>query len=196
MRVAAANSNQAASSHLRTDPPNSLLFEREAGWEEVISSFGSPSLSERGGQGVSLRASILALLACMCFAFQPLGAIAQDERRCVGDCGVDGRVTVDEVVVGVNIALAETAMGGCVLFDLSRDGRVTVDDLLAAITAALSGCTANRAPITEDLPDYVTYPEHEVRITLPATDPDGDEIEFSADELPPGAELDSSTGVL
>ena len=59
---------------------------------------------------------------------------------CVGDCRRDGRVTVDELVKGVNIALGEMALRECPSFDSSNDGRVTVDELVQGVNAALNGC--------------------------------------------------------
>jgi hypothetical protein len=59
---------------------------------------------------------------------------------CVGDCGNDGHVTVDELVKGVNIALGSLAMNECPAFDANSDHKVTVDELVAAVNAALNGC--------------------------------------------------------
>ena len=59
---------------------------------------------------------------------------------CVGDCGGDGTVTIDELLAGVNIALGNASLEGCTAFDTNRDKRVTVDELLSAVNRALSGC--------------------------------------------------------
>ncbi len=59
---------------------------------------------------------------------------------CVGDCGEDGAVTVDEIITGVNIALGVTQPSMCPQFDPSGDGQVTVDEILQAVNAALTGC--------------------------------------------------------
>lgn len=61
---------------------------------------------------------------------------------CVGDCNGDGEVTVDEVIVGVSVALGVTAADACPAFDPSGDGQVTVDEILQAVNRALTGCTA------------------------------------------------------
>jgi len=61
---------------------------------------------------------------------------------CAGDCNGDGEVTVDEVIVGVNIALGVTAANVCPAFDPSDDGQVTVDEILLAVNRALTGCIA------------------------------------------------------
>jgi subtilisin family serine protease len=59
---------------------------------------------------------------------------------CTGDCDGDGAVTVDELVVGVNIALGSAQVDACRVFDASNDGSVTVDELVAAVGYALNGC--------------------------------------------------------
>lgn len=115
---------------------------------------------------------------------------------CVGDCAIDGSVTVDEIVIGVSIALGQSTIERCVMFDRSRDGVVTVDEILAAVAAALGGCRANQAPVTDDLPTYRTYAGEQIRIVLPGSDPDGDTIAFGGEGLPLGALVDPVTGVL
>jgi hypothetical protein len=59
---------------------------------------------------------------------------------CVGDCNDDGRVTVDELVRAVNIALGNSFVSTCRQVDPSGDGQVTVDEILQAVNAALTGC--------------------------------------------------------
>jgi hypothetical protein len=59
--------------------------------------------------------------------------------RCVGDCSQDGRVTIDELVRGVNLALG-AAIGACPAFDSNGDGLVTVEELVRAVNSALNGC--------------------------------------------------------
>ncbi|OFV91254.1 MAG: hypothetical protein A3J75_05565 [Acidobacteria bacterium RBG_16_68_9] len=44
-----------------------------------------------------------------------------------GDCGGEGRVTVDELVKGVNIALGNMPLDRCPRFDANGNGRVTID---------------------------------------------------------------------
>jgi hypothetical protein len=63
-----------------------------------------------------------------------------ESQACTGDCNADGAVTVDEVVTGINIALGNVAMEGCVRFDANGDGLVTVDEIVRAVNAGLGGC--------------------------------------------------------
>jgi hypothetical protein len=59
---------------------------------------------------------------------------------CVGDCGGDAKVTIDELITLVNIALGTTALSACPAGDRTHDGRITVDELITAVNAALTGC--------------------------------------------------------
>jgi hypothetical protein len=59
---------------------------------------------------------------------------------CVGDCGSDGEVTVEELITGTNMALDLTPLSACPVFDANGDGEVTIDEMLQAVNSALSGC--------------------------------------------------------
>jgi len=61
---------------------------------------------------------------------------------CVGDCGDDGQVTVDEIITMVNIALGNTPVGTCEAGDANGDHEITVDEILTAVNNALNGCAA------------------------------------------------------
>jgi len=69
-----------------------------------------------------------------------MAAVALPGQGCPGDCNGNGQVTVDELLIGVNIALGNMSMNDCGSFDGSGDGEVTVDELLAAVNMALDGC--------------------------------------------------------
>jgi parallel beta-helix repeat protein len=56
-----------------------------------------------------------------------------------GDCNENGEVTIDELVLGLDIALDQASLIACRALDRNRDGAVGIDDLIAAIDAALSG---------------------------------------------------------
>lgn len=60
--------------------------------------------------------------------------------ECVGDCGGDGIVTIDEILRAANIALGAESVSTCEAVDINGDGLVTVDELLQAVTRALNGC--------------------------------------------------------
>lgn len=59
---------------------------------------------------------------------------------CPGDCAGDGSVSIEDLIIGVSIALGSQPVSACTAMDSSGEGSVTVDDLIRAITAALDGC--------------------------------------------------------
>lgn len=61
-------------------------------------------------------------------------------RTCPGDCNRDGQVTVDELLIGVDIGLGTGSACACIAVDVSHDGRVTIDEILTAVDGALEGC--------------------------------------------------------
>jgi len=61
-------------------------------------------------------------------------------RICTGDCDGDGTVTINELIMGVNIALGSAPLGNCSAYDKNGDGVVAVDELITAVNAALNGC--------------------------------------------------------
>ena len=67
------------------------------------------------------------------------GAI-QVEQPCVGDCDGDGQVTVDEVILGVNIALGNTLLTQCPALDGNLDSLLTIEELVRGVNDALFGC--------------------------------------------------------
>ncbi|MGH3640366.1 MAG: FG-GAP-like repeat-containing protein [Mycobacterium sp.] len=69
---------------------------------------------------------------------------------CVGDCNGTGKVTINELLMGVNIVLGGTPVTACPALDARASGHVTVADLLRAVSAALVGCPVVLTP-TESL---------------------------------------------
>jgi hypothetical protein len=61
---------------------------------------------------------------------------------CYGDCDGNGAVAINELVLGVNIALEKAAVGECPLADNDNSGSVSVDELVKAVNRALHGCPA------------------------------------------------------
>ena len=61
---------------------------------------------------------------------------------CAGDCHDDGEVTVDELILGVNIALGSAIVDQCPALDSSGDRNLTINELIGAVNNALGGCTA------------------------------------------------------
>jgi hypothetical protein len=63
---------------------------------------------------------------------------------CVGDCNDDGRVTVDEVLTGVAIALGGRGYDQCWFFDDNGDRAVDVTELVTGLNGALNGCPSEQ----------------------------------------------------
>jgi hypothetical protein len=59
---------------------------------------------------------------------------------CVGDCNSDSFVRVNELVVGVNIALDTAEVGDCASMDSNQSGGVEVNELVQAVNNLLGGC--------------------------------------------------------
>lgn len=59
---------------------------------------------------------------------------------CTGDCNANDTVAIDELVLGVNIALGTQPASACLAFDRNRNDRVAIDELVAGVNNALDGC--------------------------------------------------------
>src|SRR5262249_38553836 len=55
-----------------------------------------------------------------------------------GDCNGDGQVTIDELILGVNIALGTEPISACPAFDTHGDGQGWIDEPIAAVNVALN----------------------------------------------------------
>ncbi len=138
-------------------------------------------------------------------------------RGCPGDCDGDGVVGIAELHTGVALALERGDVAACAHIDGNGDGIVDVGELVAGVEAALHGCataspsaalTASVAPAPTATAVlnralqfacrvvYRTYPGFLIRVPLPVLDPDGDPLSFDPGNLPRGAHLDVSAGVL
>jgi hypothetical protein len=59
---------------------------------------------------------------------------------CVGDCNSNGTVVVNELIIGVNIALGRADVRQCTAFDTNSNGGVEVNELVGGVNALLNGC--------------------------------------------------------
>jgi len=64
-------------------------------------------------------------------------ATAKGGTAVPGDCDGDGRVAVNELVIGVNISLGVLPLARCTALDRNGDGRVAIEELIAAVRHAL-----------------------------------------------------------
>lgn len=71
-----------------------------------------------------------------------LGLRPGSALACVGDCDGDGRVAINELVVGVNIALGSQLLSACEQFDCEGSGTVPINCLIQGVNGALTGCPA------------------------------------------------------
>jgi hypothetical protein len=59
---------------------------------------------------------------------------------CIGDCNDDGNVSINEVIIGVIVALNGGSVDVCLILDADGDQVITIDELILAVNAALLGC--------------------------------------------------------
>lgn len=59
---------------------------------------------------------------------------------CPGDCNGDRIVSVNELVLCVDILLGQSPLSECERLDTNEDGVVTIDNAVAAVGAAIEGC--------------------------------------------------------
>ncbi len=93
--------------------------------------------------------AVVLLLAQLCSV--PLQA-----ELCVGDCGDDGAVQIDELILGVRILLDDAEISRCDSLDRNGDDRVVVAELATAVRFSLEGCPPSvRSPLGT-VPDAVS----------------------------------------
>ncbi len=77
---------------------------------------------------------------------------------CVGDVDGDGRVSVAELIQGVNAALGAASDDVVAAFDRDGGGRVDIADLIAAVASALDGCDPTPSPTDSATSTAVSTP--------------------------------------
>ena len=70
----------------------------------------------------------------------PTATPTPEPIACVGDCNGNGKVTADDVLTMVRIALGDGMVGVCPAGDASRKDAISVDEILTAVLHARSGC--------------------------------------------------------
>jgi hypothetical protein len=74
------------------------------------------------------------------------GTATASPRPCVGDCDHSKQVTINELIVGVDIVLGTLPPAACPEFEcLDRPGEVDITCLIAGVNAALNGCPGQTA---------------------------------------------------
>lgn len=83
---------------------------------------------------------------------------AENSSVCGGDCNGDGTVTVDELLVLVNIAVNDAPVAACARGDRNADGAITVDEILQAVNNALLACPASPTVFYDNDPQAADNP--------------------------------------
>lgn len=90
--------------------------------------------------GVFMRLAILGKISSVGIALAIAAPAAFAAPPCAGDCSGNGRVSIDELVLGIGMALGEVAADSCTPADLNGNDEVSVDELVVAVNNALVGC--------------------------------------------------------
>lgn len=81
---------------------------------------------------------------------------------CLGDCNGDGKVGIDELITGVNVAIAAGSLSEtCLALDMNGDGTAAINELVAAVNTALSGC--NTAMHSAEVVSGAAFTKYAVR---------------------------------
>lgn len=112
---------------------------------------GGVAVCRRSLLGVSVWAICWLVLSAVAVAGQetpgPTPSPSPTSYVCTGNCRSVSyyTVTIDELIVGADIALGRSALSTCRAFDANGDEAVTIEELVRAVNNALYGC-GNLAP--------------------------------------------------
>ena len=90
------------------------------------------------------RASVATLLA---FGLILSGSSSRAGATCAGDCDNSNAVSLEELIVVLNLGLTSASSLPCSDADMDLDGKVTVDEVVATVRAASAGCPPPPEPI-------------------------------------------------
>jgi cysteine-rich repeat protein len=96
---------------------------------------------------------------------------------CLGDCNRNAMVLINELLVGVNVALGNAPLANCPSFDANGSEAVEINELVGAVQNALRGCPTPAMPTATPVPTPTATPRPplasgvvEVRVFHSATD--------------------------
>lgn len=84
--------------------------------------------------------AISSAIWCVCLIAVLWADAAWSAEACMGDCDGNGVVMINDLVLGVRIALRQLPIDACRPLDANGDEQVTIEELVLAISGALSGC--------------------------------------------------------
>jgi len=73
-------------------------------------------------------------------ALKDLGWRLSSDPSCQADCNDNSRVSIDELILQVRIALGSATIGECAAGDRNGNGEISVNELVGAVSNALDGC--------------------------------------------------------
>ncbi len=88
---------------------------------------------------------------------------------CFGDCNFDGRIAINELILGVNMALGLRPIEDCSTFDATGDGMISIGELVTAGRGNIRGCVALNSP-TPTRPTSTPSPSPTLTFTLAPTE--------------------------
>ncbi|MFN8644838.1 MAG: beta-propeller fold lactonase family protein [Candidatus Binatia bacterium] len=90
---------------------------------------------------------------------------AAARAACVGDCNANGVVAVNELVTGVNIALGNSPLNACAVFDTDGTNQVEIYELIAAVGNLLNTCNAGPPSKTNKSSPIAVSPDGSTVVT-------------------------------
>lgn len=74
----------------------------------------------------------------------PTPAATPTPVPCAGDCDRSGQVTVDEILILVNVSFDRLETAACEEADRDRSGQIEINEIVAAVKNAFLGCSETR----------------------------------------------------
>ena len=89
---------------------------------------------------------MMAVVTSVAYLSASMAVAGTSESTCPGDCNVDWRVDIDELVQGIGILLGRAVPDLCRPLDVNDDTEVQLDELVTAIDRSLYGCRETPTP--------------------------------------------------
>jgi len=123
-----------------------------------------------------------------------MGAYESSGLAMIGDFEPDGDVDLDDLAVIV-VRWLESGCGTCGGADLSGDGSVNLADFATFAKTGLVGGGESHKPILAPIGNKSILEEQNLNFIVSATDPDGDNLTYSAFNLPDSAVFDAHSQI-